>query len=181
MIKTFFQKCASVMRCKFIKIMKCNGSSLLKERSGTKCSMTKWCIGGINAWACDQLLTTGKTEYPHIEKHHHCYLWLYTGNARVIILSILKAASRKPFPFTANAIAIFMKLRNTGLTRSLKNYSGILLIPLPVRMNAYNFGASACVAKEIRSNPRKLCSVHLKSSEATLSGTMIIFVPRRKI
>jgi hypothetical protein len=116
--------------------------------------------------ACDQSLTAGNTKYPHIEKHHHCYLWLYIGNVRMIILSILKAASKKSFPFTANAMAILMKLRNTGLTSSLKNCKEILLIPLPVRMNAYNFGASACVAKEISSNPRKLCSVHLKSSEA---------------
>ncbi|MBX3617107.1 hypothetical protein [Nitrosomonas sp.] len=35
---------------------------------------------GNKCLACDQLLTTGKTKYPHIEKHHHCYLRLCAGN-----------------------------------------------------------------------------------------------------
>ena len=71
------------------------------------------------------------------------------GSVRWIDRSILKVASKKSFPFTVNVTTIFMKLRNTGLTNSLKNYRGILFIPVSVQMNAYNFGASACTAKEI--------------------------------
>lgn len=35
---------------------------------------------GNKCLACRQSLITGKTKYPHIEKHHHCYLRLCTGN-----------------------------------------------------------------------------------------------------
>lgn len=34
---------------------------------------------GSKCLACGQKLITGKTKYPQIEKHHHCYLRLCTG------------------------------------------------------------------------------------------------------
>jgi hypothetical protein len=34
---------------------------------------------GSKCLACGQKLITGKTKYPHIEKHHHCYIRLCTG------------------------------------------------------------------------------------------------------
>ncbi len=35
---------------------------------------------GNKCLACAKALLPSKTKYPHIEKHHHCYLRLCTGN-----------------------------------------------------------------------------------------------------
>jgi hypothetical protein len=34
---------------------------------------------GSKCLACGQKLNSGKTKYPHIEKHHHCYIRLCVG------------------------------------------------------------------------------------------------------
>ncbi len=105
-------------------------------------STTTAICGYVPAMSCQtiQVKFTGMPEIPSIR------MFPIAGSVRWIILSTLKAASKKSFPFTVNATDIFMKLRNTGLINLLKNYREILLIPVPVRTNAYNFRASVYTA-----------------------------------
>lgn len=110
---------------------------------------------GSRCLACGQPLNSGKTKYPHIEKHHHCYIRLCVGTICLTIQPIFtgrpktrnshtspiagsvkhptpiitRGALKKSSPFTANATVIFTRWSKCCLTGSTQCFGMTLHKP----------------------------------------------------